>query len=172
MGDVTENTRNRLGIWLDPRVTGLSHFSACFFSVFHFRGISPHSNSQWGQIATRSPGPFYQLHDSQKLGQLWSFLPGSSIKSPRAHPDWTPLDHVPLTEPITVAEGWRDGVLIGQVCLITVQVLPRPLKWIFILKWINSSHGSLFLIYWTPGGYKCLPADMFLLLLFLSLQEP
>ena len=32
VGDVTENTRNRLWIWLDPRVIGLFHFSACFFS--------------------------------------------------------------------------------------------------------------------------------------------
>ena len=113
-------------------------------------------------MATRSSGPsLYQLHDSEKLEKVWSFLHGSFIKSPRAHPDWTPLDHVPITEPITVAEGWCDGVLIGWVCLITVEVLPGLLKWIFILKWMNSSHGSLFLIYWTPGGYKWLPLDRF-----------
>ena len=170
MGDVTENTRNRLGIWLDPRVTGLSHFSACFFFLYFIFGEYPLIPIPSG---VREPPEALVLSTSymtQKLGQLWRFLPDSSSKSPRAHPDWTSLDHVPLTEPVTVAEGWRDGVLIGQVCLITVQVLPRPLKWIFILKWINSTHGSLFLIYWTPGGYKWLPANMFLLLL--SLQEP
>ena len=68
------------------------------------------------------------LHDSKKLEKVRSFLHGSFIKSPRAHPDWTPLDHVPITEPITVAEGWHDGMLIGWVCLITVQVLPGLLK--------------------------------------------
>lgn len=52
----------------------------------------------------------WQFNDSEEL-QV-SFLPDSSIKRPRANSDWTPLDHVPLTEPITVAKDW--SMLIGQ----------------------------------------------------------
>lgn len=43
---------------------------------------------------------------------MQSFLPGSSIKRPRANSDWAPLDHVLIPEPITVAEGW--STLISQ----------------------------------------------------------
>lgn len=48
---------------------------------------------------------------------MQSFLPGSSVKEPRADSNWTPLDLVPMTGAITVAEGW--STLIGQGCLIT-----------------------------------------------------
>ena len=36
VGDVTFNTRNRLWIWLYPRVIGIFHFSACFFLCIKF----------------------------------------------------------------------------------------------------------------------------------------
>lgn len=51
----------------------------------------------------------WQFNDSEELE--FTFLPGSSIQRARANSDWIPLDHVPLTEPITVAHPW--SALIG-----------------------------------------------------------
>lgn len=55
------------------------------------------------------PSP-YQFDHSGELE--CGFLPGSFIKRPRDNSNWSPLDHVPITERITVAEEW--STLIGQ----------------------------------------------------------
>lgn len=74
----------------------------------HSEGMSPEPHSKCGRMATRPSS--YQSDHSEELE--CSFLPGSFIKRPRNNSDWTPLDHVPITERITVAEEWSTP--IGQ----------------------------------------------------------